>query len=330
MKPQPQTKQAAPTTQAGQLKRLPLIAGAAFALLTWALLNIFEHEFLFRVQELSLWLPTKVYFDERMMVPGGLLTYIASFLTQFFYYPILGSLIYVALLMAVQLLTQKVFAIPNRWALLALLPGALILCCSMEAGYWIFQIKTQGYFYSMLVGFLFTLSATRLYQLTKSWGRYLAVALIAAAGYPLFGFYALLALLTIVALELASKERSIGIVLLCIAAGIATPILYYNVYEQTRFARMFTAGMPAFEFILRDLRTWIPYILLYLLPLVIPFIPLCRCSSSIPQKRLLIESLGGSVIIIVLVQFFWFRDPNFRAEIKMNHHMERLEWTHGH
>lgn len=323
-KPKTQVKA---TIEESKLTRMPLIAGAAFAIITWALLNIFEHEFLYRVQELSLWLPTKVYFDERMMVPGGLMTYIACFLTQFFYYPMLGSLIYVALLIATQLLTQKVFAIPNRWTLLALIPSALILCCSMEVGYWIFQIKTQGYFYSMLVGFLFTLLAIRLYQVTKGWGRYVTVALIAAAGYPLFGFYALLALLTIIAFELASKERNIGLVLLCLAAGIATPILYYNVYEQTRFVRMFVAGMPAFQFIKRDLGTWVPYILLYLFPLVIPFIRFQCAKGHIQTKTRFITTQAIAIAVMVfVVQLFWFSDPNFRAEIKMNHAMERLEW----
>ena len=332
MKKQPQARptpkgSTKATIEESKLTRMPLIAGAAFAIITWALLNIFEHEFLYRVQELSLWLPTKVYFDERMMVPGGLMTYIACFLTQFFYYPMLGSLIYVALLIATQLLTQKVFAIPNRWALLALIPSALILCCSMEVGYWIFQIKTQGYFYSMLVGFLFTLLAIRLYQVTKGWGRYVTVALIAAAGYPLFGFYALLALLTIIAFELASKERNIGLVLLCLAAGIATPILYYNVYEQTRFVRMFVAGMPAFQFIKRDLGTWVPYILLYLFPLVIPFIRFQCAKGHIQTKtRFITTQAIGIAVMAFVVQLFWFRDPNFRAEIKMNHAMERLEW----
>lgn len=332
MKKQAQAKHNSPMTTAAvieddKLKHLPLIAGLTFLVITWLLLNIFEHEYLYRVQELSLWLPTEVYFDERMMVPGGLMSYIACFLTQFFYYPMLGSLLFVGLLFVVQLLTRKVFDIPARWGLLTIVPVALILSCAMEAGYWIFQIKTQGYFYSMLVGFLFTLSAIRLYQISKRWVRYITVALIAAAGYPLFGFYALLALLSIVVLEATSKERNIAVALLCIAAAIATPILYYNVYEQTRFVRMFTAGMPAFEFIVRDLRTWIPYILLYLFPLVMPFIRFNRSGNHVQTKKRFMLTQGiGIGLIVFIVQLFWFRDPNFRAEIKMNHAMERLEW----
>ncbi len=308
-------------------KRLPLMAGLSFAVVVWGLLNLFEHEFLFRVQELSLWLPTAVYFDERMLVPGGMMSYIACFFTQFFYYPILGSFIYVALLLVVQWLTLKVFRIPAHHALLALIPGVLIVCCSMEAGYWVFQIKTQGYFYSMLVGFLFTLSAMRLYQLVKSWWRCVVVVAIAGIGYPLFGFYALLALVGVAICALREGKEGRGIVaLLCVGATVVMPILYYGVYEQTRFANMFTVGMPAFEFSKRDLFTWIPYILLYLFPLVMPFVPLKRGGEIVVKSSFLIEVLVMVLLIIALGLVFWYRDPNFRAEIKMNHAMERLEW----
>ena len=327
-KTKPQTQNASPQMLGeGRLRRLPLTAGLLLAVVVWGLLNFFEHEFLFRVQELSLWLPTKVYFDERMLVPGGMMSYIACFFTQFFYYPMLGSLVYVALLLVVQWLTMRVFRISARHALLALIPGVLIVCCSMEVGYWIFQIKTQGYFYSMLVGFLFTLSAMRLYQVVKGWWRYLVVIAIAAVGYPLFGFYALLALAGVAISALREGKEGRGIVaLLCVAAVVATPILYYNVYEQTRFANMFTVGMPAFEFSKRDLFTWIPYILLYLFPLVMPLIPLKQGGEAVAKKTLLIEDFGVVAFVVALGLVFWYRDPNFRAEIKMNHAMERLEW----
>ena len=309
------------------LKRLPLIAGLSFAFVVWVLFNVFEHEFLFRVQELSLWLPTKVYFDERMLAPGGLMSYIASFLTQFFYYPMLGSLIYVALLLVVQWMTMKVFRISSRHALLALIPSVLILCCSMEAGYWIFQIKTQGYFYSMLVGFLFVLSAMWGYQVAKGWVRFAVILGLAAMGYPLFGFYASLALLGIALWTLNSEGEGRGaIVLACVALVFVTPILYYSVYEQTRFVDMFTIGMPAFSFSKRDIFTWIPYVLLYLFPLVLPFVPLKRDVEPVTKNSFLVEVLGSASVIVALGLIFWYRDPNFRAEIKMNHAMERLEW----
>lgn len=323
-----QAQVASPTVVGeGLLRRLPLIAGLSFAFVVWVLLNAFEHEFLFRVQELSLWLPTKVYFDERMLVPGGMMSYIACFLTQFFYYPMLGSLIYVALLLLVQWLTMKVFRISSRHALISLIPSVLILCCSMEVGYWIFQIKTQGYFYSMLVGFLFVLSAMLLYRTFKGWTRFVVVAGVAVVGYPLFGFYASLALAGIALWTLRNGEEGRGLVVsACVALIVATPILYYDVYEQTRFVDMFTVGMPAFEFSKRDVFTWIPYVLLYLYPLVIPFVPLEKDEETVSKTSFLMEFGGTMAVIVVLGLIFWYRDPNFRAEIKMNHAMERLEW----
>ena len=317
-----------PTIIGGEkLKRFPLVAGLLFVLLAWGLLNVFEHEFLFRVQELSLWLPTKVYFDERMMVPAGMMDYISCFLTQFFYYPLLGSFIYVVLLLAVQWMTMKVFNIPVRHALLALIPGVLILCCSMEVGYWIFQIKTQGYFYSALVGFLSVLSAMRFYQMSRGWLKFLVVIAIAVVGYPISGFYALLSLLGIALCVLKSESENRKLLaLICVVFVVVTPVLYYGVYEQTRFGRMFTIGMPAFDFSLRDFRVWTPYILLYLFPLVMVFISFERGDSGVLKKRFLLEMAGESILLFALIALFWYRDPNFRAEIKMNHAMERLEW----
>ena len=324
----PQVKTGAPAViEESRLSHFPFVAGLLFAAVVWVLFCVFEYEYLFRVQELSLWLPTKVYFDERMLVPGGLMAYVACFLTQFFYYPVLGSLIYVMLLLLVQWLAIKVFRVSARHGLLALIPSALILCCSMEAGYWIFQIKTQGYFYSMLVGYLFTLSSIRLYQLVKGWLRNLIIIGVAALGYPFFGFYALLALLVVALWTLREGEEGKGgITLLCVVSIIATPILYYNVYAQTRFVDMFTVGMPAFEFSKRDMFTWLPYILLYLYPLVMPFVPLGQGKDGITKKSFFVEVAAVMAFIMALGLFFWYRDPNFRAEIKMNHHMERLEW----
>ena len=179
----------------------------------------------------------------------------------------------------------------------------------------------------MLVGYLFTLSAMRLYQVSKGWLPYLIIIGIAAVGYPLFGFYALLTLMGVALWTLRNGEEGrVLVALLCVAAVIATPILYYSVYEQTRFTDMFTIGMPAFEFSKRDLFTWVPYILLYLFPLIMPFIPLKREGGVVARNSLLWEGLGEAALIVALGLIFWYRDPNFRAEIKMNHHMERLEW----
>ena len=145
-------------------KHLPLIIGLSFLLVVYVLLLIFENELLFRSQELSLWLPTEIWFSRRMSYPAGFLTVIATFLNQFMYYPWLGALLLVGLWLSVYLLTLKVFHIPDNRAALALIPVGLLIGCALEVGYWIFLIKTQAYLFSAAVGFSFTLLAVRGWQ----------------------------------------------------------------------------------------------------------------------------------------------------------------------
>ena len=82
-----------------------------------------------------------MYFDDMMTAPAGLLSYVATFLVQFLYYPVLGVTIYMALMYVVYLLVRKLFAIPQRWSLLALGPVVLLLWTNVYMGYWIYYSK---------------------------------------------------------------------------------------------------------------------------------------------------------------------------------------------
>ena len=187
-------------------KHTKLLTGLAFGIILWALILIFEHTLLFRAQELSLWIPTKIWFDGCMALPAGFLTYLAQFFNQFLFYPWLGALLLVLLWIAVYALTLRIFHIPARWATVGLIPAALLVACTMEVGYWIFQIKTPAYLFHATIGMLFTLLAVRAWQLLSKCGeeeekkgvlnsviQVLFVVVLIAGGYPLFGFYALLA-----------------------------------------------------------------------------------------------------------------------------------------
>ena len=55
-----------------------------------ALLLVCERYVLWKIQEQNLFLDTPLFFRQQMVVPGGLLMYVGSFLTQLLYYPLLG------------------------------------------------------------------------------------------------------------------------------------------------------------------------------------------------------------------------------------------------
>ena len=63
---------------------LASLIAAAMALL------IFEADLLWKVQQHNVFLNTSLFFQQTMAVPGGMLSYLAAFFTQHFYYPWLG------------------------------------------------------------------------------------------------------------------------------------------------------------------------------------------------------------------------------------------------
>ena len=157
----------------------------------WGLLAFYEPALLFRVNELSVFLYDNIFFEEMMSMPAGILYYVASFLVQFFYYPVLGATVYVALLAVVYWLTYKVFDIPVRYRILALLPVAALLASNTQLGYWIFYLKIPGYYYVALLGVLLSLLAA---WVVKKANVYLTPLLIVgwiSLVYPVLGVYAL-------------------------------------------------------------------------------------------------------------------------------------------
>ena len=75
-----------------RLKFLPVILVATlFCFVAWALLY-YEDSYLWKVQELNLFLDTSLFFKQQMVVAGGLLTYLGTFFTDFFFHTWLGVL----------------------------------------------------------------------------------------------------------------------------------------------------------------------------------------------------------------------------------------------
>jgi len=278
------------------------------------LLLVFEQTLLFRSQELSLWLPTEVWFTRRMSYPAGFLTVIATFLNQFMYYPWLGTLLLVGLWLTAYLLTMKVFNIPANRCGLALIPIGLLIGCAMEVGYWLFLIKTQAYLFNAAVGFNIMLLAVRGWQLLHTnWKRWVYCIVLLVAGFPLFGFYILMAALIIAIMAFcgttsqktnkstnvddetsvpdsnsaslqdgkSSTKRDWVTIGICIAGIALIPYLYYYNYTMERQGWIYLSGLPKFLYKKQFIITWLPYILLFLSAIVLTF---CRFKRATNQQ----------------------------------------------
>ena len=82
-------------------------------LLAAVLLALFEADMLWTAQEQNLFLHTPLFFEQQMVKAGGLLTWMGCYLTQFFYYPMLGAGVLCLLWAFLMWLLQRVFRLDS-------------------------------------------------------------------------------------------------------------------------------------------------------------------------------------------------------------------------
>jgi hypothetical protein len=95
-----------------------------FALTIWLValvvmagaLLIFESDQLWKIQEKNLFLCSMLFLKEQLVVPGGLLTWIGTWFTQFLYTPWLGVLLLCIWWFLLMSLPNGLFSILNNWA----------------------------------------------------------------------------------------------------------------------------------------------------------------------------------------------------------------------
>ena len=158
-------------------------------------LLFFESDLLWKVQQHNVFLTTSLFFQQMMAMPGGMLSYLATFFTQHFYYPWVGVILICCWWLLLMWLTKRAFNIAERWTVLTVIPVAILLVANMDLGYWIYFIKLPGYFYVATIG---TTAATALLWAFRSlpenkWLRAAFIVLTTLVGYPLMGVYALAA-----------------------------------------------------------------------------------------------------------------------------------------
>ena len=125
-----------------------LLAVAGFKLVTR------ESELLLRAQELNLWLPTGLFWKTMMQYPGGAASWLATYLTQYFYYPWLGVSILCGMWLIICGLLVWTYRLRGPWvALTALIPLAL-MACFVQTGYWLYYQKLQGHLLVPTIGVL--------------------------------------------------------------------------------------------------------------------------------------------------------------------------------
>lgn len=313
---------------------LALLIVAGFKLVTQ------ENELLLRAQELNLWMPTELYWQTLMQYPGGAVSWLATFFTQFFFYPWLGTTILCLLWLTICLLISWIYRLRGPWVLLTALVPMALMGCFVQTGYWIYYQKLPGHLLVPTIGVLFALlcsvvqrlldaaclrwniggSATDLGGQTAEngvaqggnvrWSRFLWPAVVCFVGYPFFGAWALGA----TALLLTAPRPAYGggkklsgwyvgevaFVLLLIA--VVPQIYYQRCFEMTQRAYVYVAAMPSMRYGQDSFDQYrLPYYAIVVAFLLISLVAACSRRDLDKHLKPWMRSLIGLVLVCLAI-----------------------------
>ena len=302
----------------------------ALLLVAFALLA-YESDLLWKVQQYNLFLDTSLFFSQKMVVPGGFLSYVSCYFTQFFFHPWLGVLILCGCWLLLMWLTKRTFRIADSWAVLALIPVATLVVADMCLGYWHYFMKLSGYFFVATIGSMAAVALLWAFRALPARLRIVWVVLTAAVGYPLLGAYALAAVLLMGIWTWRLSDNRVQntiVAVVALLAIIAVPLFCYRyVYYQTNFDDLWTTALPTFLVIETFPLYYIPYYILgaFFLLMVVFY---QKTLTSKPLKSLYRWSLQGILIVALIggVWHFWYKDANFHHELAMQHGIENTDW----
>ena len=313
-------------------KHLPLLLVAvALCVIAWCLLA-FEDNLLWKVQELNLFLNTGMFFKQQMVVAGGFLTWLGTFFTEFFYYSWLGVLMLCAWWALLMWLTAKAFRVKEIWAVLMLVPVALLLASDMELGYWIYYLKLRGYFFVGTIGLTGAMACVWGYRFVPATFRPVAVVVAGALLYPLLGAYGLLAVVLMGLLScrhnvMNRSQKAVTCVLALFTVLLVPVIYYWTVYYQTNYDYIYRAALPAFEVDDAYPEYYTPFVLLGLFYVAMA-LPIPEKWQQKAEKTSLWAMCHVALLAAMVcgVWHYWYHDYNFEKELEMRRAMEQRDW----
>lgn len=305
-----------------------------FALIAGWMLVGMNSDYLYTVQEHSLFLANQIFWDEMMATPHGFVRWAGSYFTQFFYYPALGSCLLILIWAGTYVATLKAFKLAKAWSHLALIPIVAMLCSVIGLGYWVYYLKTPGYWFGESLALLLTILGTWGAQSAKGWGKYLYMGIWTVIGYPLLGWYALLGtlLMGIQYVQLPKKgsiPRYTPLIAAIVLIGIC-PLLWYYHYTQIRLEDAWRYGFPNFD--IKESTSWImsaPFLLMTFacIALATGYRKLQGITQTVSAKTVI--GIRATVIAgcSLLIWFTNFDDYNYHAEMRMYRYADEYKWN---
>ena len=299
-------------------------------LLSAVFVLVLNADLLYMVQSRSLFMSGSIFFADCMRVPGGFLTWLGLWFTQFFYYPYLGGSLLVLLWMALFVVLQRTFRPAASWLWVLLIPVVALIVSDLDLGYWIYILKQHGYWFRETLGTLFVALLLWLQGRENQLIRNVSAAVLALVAYPLFGWYAVLALLCILLRRLRKDtlRNTTSIVLTVIIAllTVVVPPFIARQYSAFRIEEAYYAGFPVIESNLDF--SWpltIPFIIVALSVMAFCVVPLQKPLQCGQKRPWLVPSVA--MVLLTLIVFERnVSDRLYHAEMRIYRQVEEFRW----
>lgn len=304
-------------------KWAPIIAAA---LVIWSVMTFANGDFLYRNGDLSLFIFGVDFLSESLNIPGGALSWLGSFFTQFLLIPWLGALLWVIMLFLAAAMTVRTFGIPSGIRSMALIPVALLIIGNMSLGYGIYAMRAQDYFFAPTIGYIIMLAIMNaVWNTGSTWKKAAVLAASAFAGFILTGIFALAGVLA--AGIGAARKKRIWPLALSLLLFFVVPYIEYGLFTTFRFEDSWSMGLPAVSSQSWASRIRIPYLILFVSVLMFSLArPMFDKFRSAERKITTVTRVCSTVLAVIVISCFWFKDASFSAELKMSRAVDNCDW----
>lgn len=291
---------------------------------TLLILGLGHPLFLRKVEEMQIFFPTADYFNECMLMPGGLLEWASTNLTQFFYQPWLGAFVFALTLAAMQALIVKACKLPARWAAATGVANAMLTLAPLTLGYVVYTLKSPGFFFTAPLGIASAAAFLWACRCAKSTWLKIAIAAIAAFAYPLLGFYSILASGLIVLYALTNKQWLTAATAVIISAVLPWGWFYLTDTIVMR-QHIYTSMLP--RFLDGESSLMAPYIIAFA---IVAMLALMAGRFKENPKRPLLATVLSLVLMLATygsVPVCKYKDPNFEFTLRLDRALQDQQWS---
>lgn len=305
-----------------------------FVIFTYWMLALKNGFMLKWYDEMSLFETNVFFFRQYLYFPGGLLRYAGLFLTQFMYYPWLGSVLLIGLWLVIIWLTRKSFRLTDSFFPLAIMLPIVLMVTVLQIDEAWLSMKAPGYVFSNTLGYLFVLVVYSIYcKVEKNGFISVIIALLIVGCYFIAGFYAVVAagLCIFRSAAMAIKNRKYLKQIepfIVLSFVIILPKLYYTYFHGNTVDNdyLYLKGLPQLFMDSFDVYLWKPIILSVTLLGVYEIITLVNL-ERVRYSR----GLHWVLITTVLLTGIWSlgatkKSEQLRATVLMLQSIDRNDW----